>query len=76
MLNVLEQAKPETVEKVCTIVRKQLALPDDSAVTGESKFAALGADSLDTVNSIFVKILAIFFILHCLSSYKHAAFVC
>lgn len=77
MLNVLEQAKQETVEKVCTIVRKQLALPDDSAVTGESKFAVLGADSLDTVNSIFVKmLLTIFFILHCLSSYKHAAFVC
>lgn len=43
------QAKPETVNKVCEIVRKQLALPDDSAVTGESKFATLGADSLDTV---------------------------
>lgn len=43
------QAKPETVGKVCQIVKKQLALPDDSEVTGESKFAALGADSLDTV---------------------------
>ncbi|BAT77182.1 hypothetical protein VIGAN_01527700 [Vigna angularis var. angularis] len=42
-------AKPETVEKVCDIVKKQLALPDGSAVTGESKFSALGADSLDTV---------------------------
>ncbi|XP_075647051.1 acyl carrier protein 1, chloroplastic-like [Castanea sativa] len=40
-------AKPETVTMVCEIVKKQLALPDDSAVTGESKFAALGADSLD-----------------------------
>ncbi|KAK4775752.1 hypothetical protein SAY87_023713 [Trapa incisa] len=45
-------AKPETVNKVCKIVRKQLALPDDSAVTGESKFAALGADSLDTVEIV------------------------
>ncbi|KAK6911464.1 Phosphopantetheine binding ACP domain, partial [Dillenia turbinata] len=45
-------AKPETVDKVCAIVRKQLALPDDSAVTGESKFAALGADSLDTVEIV------------------------
>lgn len=43
------QAKPETVEKVCEIVKKQLALPADSTVTGESKFSALGADSLDTV---------------------------
>ncbi|XP_071705470.1 acyl carrier protein 1, chloroplastic-like [Rutidosis leptorrhynchoides] len=45
-------ATPETVEKVCSIVRKQLALPDDSAVTGESKFASLGADSLDTVEIV------------------------
>ncbi|KAG9143689.1 hypothetical protein Leryth_024636 [Lithospermum erythrorhizon] len=45
-------AKPETVEKVCSIVRKQLALADDAAVTGESKFAALGADSLDTVEIV------------------------
>jgi len=43
------QAKPETVKKVCDIVKKQLALSEDSTVTGESKFAALGADSLDTV---------------------------
>ncbi|KAL3829387.1 hypothetical protein ACJIZ3_018189 [Penstemon smallii] len=42
-------AKPETVTKVCEIVRKQLALPDDRDVNGESKFATLGADSLDTV---------------------------
>ena len=45
----LEQAKQETVDKVCEIVKKQLALPGGSAVTGESKFSALGADSLDTV---------------------------
>lgn len=43
------QAKPETVEKVCDIVKKQLALPEGLTVTGESKFTALGADSLDTV---------------------------
>lgn len=54
VLNVNEQAKPETVEKVCNIVKKQLALPDDSTVTGESKFAALGADSLDTVLSNYL----------------------
>ncbi|KAJ1427261.1 Polyketide synthase, phosphopantetheine-binding domain [Sesbania bispinosa] len=45
-------AKPETVKKVCDIVKKQLALPDDSSVTGESKFSALGADSLDTVEIV------------------------
>ncbi|XP_071705411.1 uncharacterized protein [Rutidosis leptorrhynchoides] len=30
--------------------RKQLALPDDSAVTGESELASLGANSLDMVS--------------------------
>ncbi|KAJ6848635.1 acyl carrier protein 1, chloroplastic-like [Iris pallida] len=45
-------AKPETVEKVCEIVRKQLALPEDTAVSGESKFSSLGADSLDTVEIV------------------------
>ena len=48
-LNVIGQAKPETVGKVCEIVRKQLAISSDKAVTGESKFSELGADSLDTV---------------------------
>lgn len=43
------QAKPETVDKVCEIVKKQLALPADSTLTPESKFSDLGADSLDTV---------------------------
>lgn len=51
-LRVSCAAKPETLEKVCQIVRKQLALPADSSVTGESKFAALGADSLDTVEIV------------------------
>ncbi|EOY10655.1 hypothetical protein QUC31_009875 [Theobroma cacao] len=45
-------AKPETVDKVCAIVRKQLALPNDKPVTGDSKFADLGADSLDTVEIV------------------------
>lgn len=47
--SVFVQAKPETVDKVCEIVKKQLALTDDKVVNGESKFTALGADSLDTV---------------------------
>ncbi|KAK8511251.1 hypothetical protein V6N13_013667 [Hibiscus sabdariffa] len=51
-LRVSCAAKPETLEKVCGIVRKQLALPEDSSVNGESKFAALGADSLDTVEIV------------------------
>ncbi|XVF06552.1 hypothetical protein REPUB_Repub06bG0059000 [Reevesia pubescens] len=45
-------AKPETVDKVCEIVRKQLALSDDKPVSGESKFSELGADSLDTVEIV------------------------
>nr|AAC39495.1 acyl carrier protein [Fragaria x ananassa] len=51
-LQIYCAAKPETMDKVCQIVRKQLALPDDSAVSGESKFSALGADSLDTVEIV------------------------
>ncbi|KAM1038878.1 hypothetical protein ACFX13_034228 [Malus domestica] len=51
-LRVSCAAKPDTVEKVSKIVKKQLALPDDSAVTGESKFSELGADSLDTVEIV------------------------
>lgn len=47
------QAKPETVDKVCQIVRKQLALPEDAVLTPETKFAELGADSLDTVSLLF-----------------------
>lgn len=43
------QAKPETVDKGREIVKKQWALSTDTPVTGASKFAALGADSLDTV---------------------------
>ncbi|KAG4983470.1 hypothetical protein JHK87_028219 [Glycine soja] len=46
------EAKPETVEKVCKIVKNQLALSDDSKVNGESTFTALGADSLDTVEIV------------------------
>ncbi|XP_012573466.1 acyl carrier protein 1, chloroplastic [Cicer arietinum] len=45
-------AKAETVKKVSDIVIKQLALPEGSTVTGESKFSALGADSLDTVEIV------------------------
>lgn len=68
----MKQAKPETVEKVSKIVKKQLALPDDSTVNGESKFSTLGADSLDTVkyftahvssNLSFACLFTIFFIL-------------
>ncbi|CAM8890533.1 unnamed protein product [Rhodiola kirilowii] len=50
--NISCAAKPETVDKVCDIVKKQLALPADTAVNGESKFSALGADSLDTVEIV------------------------
>ncbi|QHO20686.1 Acyl carrier protein 1 [Arachis hypogaea] len=46
---VLHEANQETVQKVCDIVKKQLALPEGSSVTGESKFATLGADSLDSL---------------------------
>ncbi|CAN6922232.1 hypothetical protein Bca4012_088037 [Brassica carinata] len=45
-------AKPETVQKVSDIVKEQLALSADTALTSESKFSALGADSLDTVEIV------------------------
>lgn len=68
----MEQAKPETVEKVSRIVKKQLALPDDSTVNGESKFSTLGADSLDTVK-LYCTLLSMFHIsfpLHVLILYS------
>ncbi|XP_062196509.1 acyl carrier protein 3, chloroplastic-like [Phragmites australis] len=45
-------AKKDTVDKVCEIVKKQLALADDATVSGASKFSELGADSLDTVEIV------------------------
>ncbi|KAM0886191.1 hypothetical protein ACQ4PT_029877 [Festuca glaucescens] len=44
-------AKQDTIDKVCGIVKKQLAVAEDTPVNGETKFADLGADSLDTVIS-------------------------
>jgi len=50
------QAQPETLQKVCDIVRKQLALPKESELTPDTKFSDLGADSLDTVrHKTFIK---------------------
>ncbi|XVE90143.1 hypothetical protein DITRI_Ditri20bG0054200 [Diplodiscus trichospermus] len=51
-LRVSCAAKPETVDKVCAVVRNQLVIPEDQAITGESKFVDLGADSLDTVEIV------------------------
>ncbi|GJN15488.1 hypothetical protein PR202_gb02409 [Eleusine coracana subsp. coracana] len=45
-------AKKDTVDKVCGIVKKQLALAEDAEVSGASKFSELGADSLDTVEIV------------------------
>ncbi|KAE8664716.1 Acyl carrier protein 2 [Hibiscus syriacus] len=45
-------AKKETLDKVCEVVRKQLAVEDDKPITGESTFLDLGADSLDTVEIV------------------------
>ena len=45
-------AKPETVAKVCEIVKEQLSLTAGTSVCGESKLSALGADSLDTVEIV------------------------
>uniref|UniRef100_A0ACD5Y828 Uncharacterized protein n=1 Tax=Avena sativa TaxID=4498 RepID=A0ACD5Y828_AVESA len=45
-------AKKDTVDKVCEIVRKQLAVPEGTDVAGATKFSDLGADSLDTVEIV------------------------
>lgn len=39
------------MDRVCDIVKKQLALPEGTEVCGSSKFQDLGADSLDTVSA-------------------------
>ncbi|XP_073281871.1 uncharacterized protein [Primulina huaijiensis] len=44
--------KSETLDKICGIVKEQLALTADVAVTPDSKFSDLGADSLDTVEIV------------------------
>ncbi|KAJ4850157.1 hypothetical protein Tsubulata_000643 [Turnera subulata] len=51
-LRVCCMAKPETVDKVCEIVRKQLALTPETVLTPDTTFAKLGADSLDTVEIV------------------------
>ncbi|CAA7020309.1 unnamed protein product [Microthlaspi erraticum] len=51
-LSVSCAAKPETVQKVSMIVKKQLSLKDDQKVVAETKFTDLGADSLDTVEIV------------------------
>ncbi|XP_062198284.1 acyl carrier protein 4, chloroplastic-like [Phragmites australis] len=45
-------AKAETVSKVMDIVKQQLALGEDAALTPESRFTEFGADSLDTVEIV------------------------
>ncbi|KAH0463064.1 hypothetical protein IEQ34_007646 [Dendrobium chrysotoxum] len=45
-------AKPETVQKVMDIVKQQLALSNETTLTPETQFTALGADSLDTVEIV------------------------
>ena len=50
----LDQAKKETVDQVCDIVKKQLALAEGTEVCGSSKFQDLGADSLDTVSELYI----------------------
>ncbi|XP_055803449.1 acyl carrier protein 1, chloroplastic-like [Solanum dulcamara] len=42
------KAQPETLEVVQSTIAKQLSI-DESTVTPQTKFADLGADSLDTV---------------------------
>ncbi|KAE8795422.1 Acyl carrier protein 3, chloroplastic [Hordeum vulgare] len=52
LLNLACSAKQDTIDKVCGIVKKQLAVAQDTLVNGDTKFADLGADSLDTVEIV------------------------
>ncbi|XP_006650928.1 acyl carrier protein 3, chloroplastic-like [Oryza brachyantha] len=45
-------AKQDTIDRVCEIVKNQLAVEEGTTVTGETKFVDLGADSLDTVEIV------------------------
>ncbi|GAA0172003.1 transfer/carrier protein [Lithospermum erythrorhizon] len=45
-------AKPETVDKVYEVVKKQLALRPETQLSPATKFTELGADSLDTVEIV------------------------
>jgi hypothetical protein len=60
------------VDKVCGIVKKQLALAEDAQVSGASKFSELGADSLDTV---ILPSMSTFFTDHAstVSNHEHVA---
>lgn len=40
------------MDKVCEVVKKQLSLKEGDQVTAATKFAELGADSLDTVEIV------------------------
>ncbi|KAM3318637.1 hypothetical protein ACQJBY_036038 [Aegilops geniculata] len=51
-LHLACSAKQDTIDKVCGIVKKQLAVAEGTVVSGETKFADLGADSLDTVEIV------------------------
>ncbi|XP_076886394.1 acyl carrier protein 1, chloroplastic-like isoform X2 [Bidens hawaiensis] len=46
------KATSDTLNRVCKIVGQQLGIPDGYPVTGETKFAVLGADSLFTVEFV------------------------
>lgn len=52
------QADPETLKIVQTTIAKQLSI-DETTVTPSTKFADLGADSLDTVGFFSTIILAL-----------------
>lgn len=47
-----QQAQPETLDIVQSTIAKQLSI-DESTVTPQTKFADLGADSLDTVRMFY-----------------------
>lgn len=53
MTRIYAQAQPETLKIVQATIANQLSI-DECTVAPETKFADLGADSLDTVSCVFV----------------------
>ena len=52
MNDIFVQAQPETLQTVQSTIAKQLSI-DETAVTPQTNFFDLGADSLDIVSSWF-----------------------
>ncbi|KAI5013840.1 hypothetical protein ZWY2020_047332 [Hordeum vulgare] len=65
------QAKKDTIDKVCGIVKKELVVAQDTLVNGDTKFADLGADSLDTILCVLQKKFRVILTIPCANYVFH-----